>query len=218
MSSFAWKAVESGNVEDLVVALEHLDPDDEFLSLNNVSVRRTPTYVAARKGHAAIIEKLFEFGVRDIDTQDDLGSTPMHVAAYNNHISVMETLMRLGCTTIDALDDNGWTPMFSAIVNGNTMAVEALVRLGSKAIDVPDYDSWTPVAWTAAYGFDYCCDTLKMLGADCSITPVNSVETSRKLDALIDEHKSEKLRNRVYFSRSLMERLLLELEMRRHLL
>lgn len=103
--------------------------------------------------------------------------------------------------------------MYAAAWNGHVLVIETLVRLGSKAIDTPTINGWTPV-YCAAHGDHMdCLRTLISLGADCSNTL-----TFRLSDAMVEqlkarvEDESGEVRYRVYFTESLVSRLLFEVD------
>ena len=53
----------------------------------------TALHLAARCGHAAIVETLIVTGA-PIDTKDWCGQTPLHLAAFHGHTAVAEMLRR----------------------------------------------------------------------------------------------------------------------------
>ena len=218
--SDVWDAANTGNLHALVTALAshpHLIDTPHPHKLGE----KTPMYIAAEKGHVEIITKLVELGSHAIDTPARDGCTPMFAATWNGHVLAIETLVRLGSKAIDTPNNDGWTPMFAAALNGHVSAIETLVRLGSTAIDTPDNDGWTPVCWAARRGYTGCLKTLKLLGADCSTDGISdremiSDEMVELLNARVDEDEAWEVRYRVYFRQSLVDRLLLEVDVQHH--
>lgn len=211
-----WNAARSGNLHKLTSALaSHANLID---TPHPDKRRQTPMYIAAENGHVEIIEKLVELGSRAIDTPDHYGRTPMYIAAVNGHAPVIEILVRLGSTAIDTPNNTGRTPMFAAAFFKHPSVIETLARLGSRAIDTPDNHDRTPLYVAACFYRIDLVKTLKMLGAKRSIVQEKDVfyRVLECLNTQVDENETEEVRSRVYFSRSLMERLFLELEVRRN--
>lgn len=217
-NSIVWDAAEIGDIHVLTIVITsypHLidtpNPREQY---------QTPIHIAAEKGHVEIIEKLVELGSQAIDTPDYDGWTPLYVAARYGYVSVIETLVRLGSQAIDIPNKYGMTPMFKAVMRGHVSVIETLVRLGSKAINIPNNDSWTLIyaaTYYARYSNTDSLKTLKLLGADCSNTPIGGIsdEMVELLKAKVDEGKSLSIRCNVYFQRSFSARLLFEVEKQR---
>ena len=215
-SPCVWDAAETGNLHKLVAALA-LNP--KLVDAPCPSGRRgTPMRIAAAKGHVEIMTKLVELGSTVIDAPNTIGWTSMYAAACYGRVSVIETLVRLGSTAIDTPDSHGETPMHAAARNGHVSVIETLVRLGSTAIDTPDDYGRTPLYMAALCDHTDSVKILKMLGADCSNVSNSGISDDMPtlLNAQVDEDETAELRSRVYFSRSLIERLLFELEARRN--
>ena len=213
-NSSVWDAAKAGNLNDLTTALA-LYP--HLIDIPHpYQARETPMYIAAQNGHVVVIEKLVELGSKAIDTFNSYPWTPIHAAADTGQTQVIETLVRLGSCAIDTPDNHGWTPLHIAAKNGHMSMVETLVRLGSRAIDTPDMYGCTPLSSTICYNRKGCIKTLKMLGAKCSTIPFTylSAKKMRLLNEQVNEDESAKVRERVYFQRSLLERLLVELDRR----
>lgn len=212
-----YNAAERGDVEELESALKahsHLI-DIPYGWIPRLAARKrhefgwTPIYAAARKGRVSAIEMLVRFGSTAIDVPDCEGWTPMITAAHKGHLSVIETLVHLGSTAIDTPDDYGWTPLSTAVRTYQIPIVEALIRLGSAAIDIPDRRGRTPLYIALSHEYFECAQILKMLGANTNIqTEGLSDERLEELLAPIDEDETAKVRYRVYFSESLVHKLL----------
>ena len=178
----------------------------------------TPFHLAVYNGHLSAIQMLVRLGSRVIDTPNKLGDTPMHIAATRGHVSVVEMLVRLGSRAIDTPNNNGLTPMHTAATWRHSLVIEQLARLGSCAMDTRDKIGNTPMH-TAVLRDTSSTLSLKLLGADCSSLNIpNHVPTEvvNFLTSPIDEDKAEELRHQVYFRRSLIERLMVELEARHY--
>ena len=212
-NSSVWDAANTGDLHALVTALASYP---HFIDTPHPhKLRRTPIYIAAKKGYVTIIEKLIELGSKAIDTPTMLGFTPMHTAAINGHIQVIETLVRLGSMAIGIPAISGWTPIHVAAYDGVVQVIETIVRLNT-AIDTPDDIGRTPLCLAAYYNHTDIVKTLKMLGADCSIVQRDGIPDSllTLLNTQVDEDESAEVRYRVYFSQSLIVRTLEELEVR----
>lgn len=211
--SKAWNAAKTGNVDELTAVIqEHPKFVNEYSTQGSGG---TLMHVATENGHIDIIEKLVELG-GSIVSRDARSMMPIHIAARKGHAMIIELLVLLCNKVIDMPISEGWTPMRMAVQYGHTEVIETLVRLGS-CVNNTLYDKTHTLVYTAAYNNDKpCIRTLKLLGADCSSVPFTSTSEStlKLLNSTIDETEIAELRYRIYFSRSLMERVLLELKVR----
>ncbi len=202
----------------------------------------TPMHIAASYGHVSAIKTLVRLGSAVIDALTNDGSTPIHVAAYTGNTSAIETLVQLGSTTIDSLDRFGCSAIYIAAREGCVLMIETLVRLGSKAIDTPTKSGWTPLHIAANSGRTVVVETLIRLGStaidarDTAYqTPLEAMHLEWKHDSeacakllvslggdctrisnkviLPSEEETLDARHRVYFSQSLVSRLLFSLSM-----
>ena len=55
----------------------------------------TPLYIAAQKGHDAVVRALLEAGA-DVNTAWDNGATPLRIAAVNGHEAIVHILSDAG--------------------------------------------------------------------------------------------------------------------------
>lgn len=188
-------AVENGHVEmvELLICLKTGGAYTNYLYEANTLI-----HVAARYGHAKIIEILHRAGYQGINTRNKDGETPLFLAVTTNQKHVVVTLLRLGCTEIDTPEKHGVSPLLFSLgsVNGFSMAKQ-LVRLGSRAIDTPDSSGLYP-----ASAVNSADAMLAALGAQ---RVIEGFTPSRQ-----DEEIVAGIRRSVYFKRSLSSRLLFE--------
>lgn len=192
------RAAREGNVEKMKGLLsssstEDIDTPDKF--------GRTFLFIAtASKDCVPIIELLVKSGSNAIDTPNNLGYTPLYLAAARGHDPVIEAFVRLGSKAIDTPDNYGWTPMHEAANCGCTSMIKTLVRLGSKAINTPDNCGRTAVYYAKSHGDVECKRTLVALNDKI----VDGIDVN-------EDYRGE-VRYSVYFSQSLVSRLLFSLE------
>lgn len=182
----------------------------------------TPMHRASRHLHADVIKALARLGSRSIDTPDNEGRTPMHLAAGNGHVEIIEVLVRLGSLSLDSPDNLGMAPIHYAAMIGHVDVIEAVVRLGSRSLDCINKSGMTPIYHAAQQGVlkDFqqasaCAKLLMALGSNPNIpTEELSTEMVQQLRTPLDESEVAEIRFRVFFSSSLVHRLLCALTMR----
>ena len=54
----------------------------------------TPLYIAAREGHASVVELLLKADGVDVNKGIEDGTTPLYIAASEGHTSVVELLLK----------------------------------------------------------------------------------------------------------------------------
>ena len=64
----------------------------------------TPLWIAALKGHLAVVQYLLEQGV-DKDNAMNSGMTPLHIAAQEGHTAVVHCLLQQGADISKAMND-----------------------------------------------------------------------------------------------------------------
>ena len=89
----------------------------------------TPLLLAAREGHADVLEKLLIAGA-DVNQMDKRRQTPLHWAAASGHEAIIEQLLNAGAA-MDQADKTGKTPLHWAAKNGHTAIVGRLLRAGA---------------------------------------------------------------------------------------
>lgn len=167
----------------------------------------TLMHVAASQGFTSIIETVFRMDSKIVDVPTNYGETPLFKAAASGHVPVIEMLVRLGSEAIDTPNKYGCTPMFAAACRGHTSVIEALVRLGSEAVDTSDTYGETPLFEAIRSKTNECARMLRMLGAESSFLLSSPEHREIEERTRPSEEKTLEVRFRVYFARSLLDRL-----------
>jgi ankyrin repeat protein len=124
-------------------------PDDDY----------TPLGIAAREGHAAIVDLLRLAGADLRQVVGLMKSTPFHEAAYFGHADVIELLSQAGSGTgerpdVDAQGPyNGLTALHDAAWHGHLDAVQSLIDAGAR-LDLKSHTGLTPRTLALLYGYD----------------------------------------------------------------
>ena len=126
-----WTAAAKGHLKVLKVLVQHADVSvTEKLSGNY-----TPIHVAAKSGHAHVVEWLLQQQV-PVDLEGPEGRTPLFIAAQSNQPSVIETLAQHGANLETSW--NGETALLVTMLYGFDASTAALVRSGAKGNEVAD--------------------------------------------------------------------------------
>jgi ankyrin repeat protein len=150
------EAVESGN---LAVMKEYIDdghnPNSEYYGKHLI-------HIAARNGHAHIIDLFLKTGHVNVNQKSKVKWTPLHYAAAAGQAEAVELLIE-NKANINALDEDEETPLYLAAVNGSIDTISML--LGKNA----DMNSGkNPIKGAASEGnskaFFYLVDKI---GKDC---------------------------------------------------
>jgi ankyrin repeat protein len=110
------------------------------------TVGAAPVYIAAKEGHAAVVQFLLEKGAAP-EGRAENDRTPLWVAADNGHANVVKVLLEKGAI-VDARDDAGITPLARAAQHGYVEVVQLLVEKGA-VVDAKDVKGITPLARAA---------------------------------------------------------------------
>jgi hypothetical protein len=181
--------------------------------------KETPLHLAVLSGSVDTVRALIKLGA-PVSVYNDHGDTPLHIAARNNYPSIVKELILVGGMSVDARSRGNETPMDIAASSGRAYVVEALIKLGSvvtpigtaiihnnglvietivrlKGVQVLD----KPLKISSAYARKYALTTFLSLGGtvDYIGEPKNIV---------LEEDKVLKVRYRVHFQESLVDRLL----------
>ncbi|CEP01726.1 Ankyrin repeat domain-containing protein [Plasmodiophora brassicae] len=101
------------------------------LPMNVVDSAEDPLlHIAAREGHAHLIDDLVKVGVCRVNARDDQGRTALHVASARNHVDVVEHLIGNGAN-VNAVTVFGHTPLHDATFAGSYDAMKALLESGA---------------------------------------------------------------------------------------
>jgi ankyrin repeat protein len=199
-----------------------------------------PFHMAVHIASKEIVEMLLKAGSKAIDVPDNHGQTPMHIAAYRQTSEMIEVLMMNGCTSIDIPNNEGYTPLGIAVCLKANQNVEALCRFGNKSITQLSPDSgFTPLHIAAGKNQSTIVEILASFGpidtnvhCENGLTPLMlaqshfAKDTAKTLMAIdgtvctseldliqLTEEEIEQIRFRIYFSRSLVLRLLREIDL-----
>eukprot|EP00756_Hemistasia_phaeocysticola_P042589 Hpha_TRINITY_DN16977_c0_g1::TRINITY_DN16977_c0_g1_i12::g.56219::m.56219 len=87
---------------------------------------RTPTFVAARYGHAKALDVLIKHGA-NVNQANTEGRTPCHYAAEHGHTDALRKLIK-GKADVNSADSKGCTPSFAAATRGHKDALNILIK------------------------------------------------------------------------------------------
>ncbi len=185
-------------------------------AIKDSSLPATSMYTAAMTGPACVVATLLQLGKECVDVPTNYGWTPMFIASLLGHASVVETLFLFGSEARDIRDNTGRTPLFAATENGCLETIETLVRLGSCDFDTKDNSGRTPIFKAMMNGKRDAVLLFMSLGA-CRKSLYSIPEWKNDVDLLEslvdnDEHRVLSTRERIYFSYSLLTRILVQLE------
>jgi hypothetical protein len=113
----------------------------------------TPLYLAARRGHAEIVELLLEHPLIAPNSADNGGVTPLYVAALKGHITTVYALLKHHAMNVNKAKVDGTTPLYVAAQQGHAEIVAMLLAM--KEIDVNctrTFDATTPLYSAVCYG------------------------------------------------------------------
>lgn len=123
----------------------------------------TPLFLAARSGHAALVEVLLEHGaVDDILKAGSKGDTALHAAALSGDVGVMKLLLTAlagaprGSSAVDEKGYNNRTPLHYAAGGGQPDMVSALLSAGAHVLAKDKYGA-TPLHFAAGWGNNIQC-------------------------------------------------------------
>ena len=87
----------------------------------------TPTGIAVRDGHTAMVQLLYDLGADVHRTAND-GVRPMHVAALHGHDKTVLLLLSLRAA-VNTKTNRGYTACWSAATQGHIQVVTTLLRM-----------------------------------------------------------------------------------------
>ena len=140
---------------------------------------RTPLFVTAGKGHAAVVRCLGKELGAAVNQANNEGTTPLWVAAENGHLSVVRCLGKeLGAAVNQACED-GETPLYVAAEHGRMDVVRYLVTDLHAAVNQAKNNGDSPVGIAAANGHDEVAQFLTRHGADIRAEPALGTAADR---------------------------------------
>ena len=160
------EAVETGNIDQVKQAIaEGADVNQED------SASRSPLFLAASKGHAAVAVLLIEKGADVSMEYLLLGWRPLHVAANAGHLDVVEILIEHGADVNAAAGVTGKTPLHIAAERGRLPIVELLIAKGAD-VKARDDSNTAPVRYAAGSGHFDVVELLIAHGAPAPAEPM----------------------------------------------
>lgn len=122
--------------------------------------QQTPLAVAARLGHADVVELLLANEAVNVNYRGKAGRTPLSLAAGNGHIDVLSMLLQHERIKVDEEDYNAWTPVFWAIGGNYVQALRFLAADVRANLNHADKSGRTSLSWAAGEG---AVDSVKFL-------------------------------------------------------
>lgn len=172
---------------------------------------RLPIHDAAYYGYLETVECLVKADRSTLDATTSMGLTSMHCGAgAENASELVELLYRLGSNAMTMISYDGSTPLTYAI--SDDKAVRKLIQLGSPFEENPGYPGRSPLRLACSMPFPCSERTLHAVGADVSNLSGFTQRIIRYISETNTEERILEQRHRIYFSRSLVERLTLELD------
>ena len=165
---------------DLVDARDFLQPGVDVDAYDAHGA--TLTYIAAARGHTAMVELLADEGGADIskgtrdDDSVDGGACPLYIAAENGRVDTVRALIARGAD-VNQTTVNGDTPLSGAAYGGCAVAVVILLENGSNVNQARD-DGVSPVSVASQEGHTAALKVLLENGGNVNqarnddITPV----------------------------------------------
>ena len=186
------EAAEAGDL----AAAKALVEADPYQVAKAGEYRRTPLHLAARAGHAALVQLLLGHSA-DANRRDYGGGTALHAAAEAGRLEAARALMAHGAR-LDLLDEAGETPLHRAARGGHDEVVELLLEGGADPDPMGDHGGG-PLHAAAAAGQLGAARRLLAHGAlanlqsnasDRRLTPMHEAERAghAELAALLRRH------------------------------
>jgi uncharacterized protein len=138
-------ATVAGDVDGVRRLLAAGEPTDQrFPHVNGFNDGHMPLHVAARDGHAEIVEALLAAGADVNAVEPVFGAVPLHKAVYNGHADITATLVAATGVDLDFQGaTNGYTPLHDALWHGYPDCAQILLDAGART-DLPGHDGKRP--------------------------------------------------------------------------
>ena len=125
-----------------------------------------PILVAAKAGHAGIVEKLLKAGADADKAAIDDGTTPLIEAILNGNADVVEQLLESGADVNKARTRDGSTPLLIASMKAREDIVEQLIHSGADLDKARTDDGTTPLLMASGQGDERIVEILLRAGAN----------------------------------------------------
>lgn len=136
----------------------------------------TALHMAARRGHAVIVQLLVDKGANVNAVAEGFEDysmtyevTALHLAARNGHEKVLDILLNNGAD-IDSQTERGETALHLAAEKGHVGAIALLLNKGAN-LEAKSRREYTPIRVAALRGQEACAKILIERGADLSVAP-----------------------------------------------
>ncbi|KAF0696985.1 Aste57867_12298 [Aphanomyces stellatus] len=119
-TSDLWRASKEGDEDTLQRILL-----DVAATVNVCENDATPLWIAAKNGHAGVVQTLLQVDGIEIDWTNSTGDSALVAAASNGHATTVAHL--LSCANVNLANEDGATPLYMASENGHVAVVHLLV-------------------------------------------------------------------------------------------
>jgi ankyrin repeat protein len=150
----------------------------------------TPLYIAAEKGHVAVVRCLVKELGADVNQAANDGTTPLYFAAAKGDLAVAQLLVEeLGADVNQGLHD-GATPLYIAAQEGHLAMVRCLVKKLGADVNRARHNGGTPLMIAASAKQDNVVAFLLKYGANpqlCSPNYGTAANVSKSWGASIEQ-------------------------------
>ena len=159
------KAAEVGNVDIILTLLSCFRIDVNYVTNVNYVTRKkeTPLFMAARCGHANVVELLLDNGAKP-NMANVAGDTPLLMAAYYGHKDVLELLLARRADS-NIINEAGFTPLAWVAEKGHKDLVQPLLASGAN-VNMANQFHVTPLHWASNEGHEEVVKLLLDGGAE----------------------------------------------------
>ena len=162
------KAAEVGNVDIILTLLSCFRIDVNYVTRK----KETPLFMAARCGHANVVELLLDNGAKP-NMANIEGDNPLIMAAYYGHKDVLQLLLTRGAEP-NITNEAGFTPMAWVAVKGHKDLVQPLLASGAN-VNMADQFHVTPLHLASNEGHKEVVQLLLEGGAEPNAADTNGL-------------------------------------------